>query len=175
MSKETNDVQPAQVKPRALDQLDRKILGALSVDATRSYADLSEFVGLSTAAIHERVKRMRLSGVIKGTRVAIEGALIGKSVLAFVHVEATGWGKTQALIGLGDLPEVEEIHSVTGDTSIILKVRVASSIAMEGFLWRLYRLEQVRTTRTYMVLSTHVERGVQSGITQDLEHGPHVI
>jgi len=57
---------------------------------------------------------------------------------------------------------------------MILKVRVESAEAMEGFLWLLYNSTGVRSTRTYVVLSTHLERGPQAEITAELSQGDHL-
>lgn len=161
-----------QRKPRAareLDDLDRRILGELSRDATQAYATISQVVGLSPPAVHERVKRLRASGAIKATVAQLDGPAVGKPLLAFIHVDTVGWGKTSAMMALGDWPEVEEIHSATGDTCLILKVRVASPLALEGLLSQLYDTKGVRGTRTYLTLSTHLERAVQAEVSTDLE------
>ncbi|CUH89029.1 Leucine-responsive regulatory protein [Phaeobacter sp. CECT 5382] len=154
-----------------MDELDRKILGELSCDATQSYATISSAVGLSAPAVHERVKRMRASGVIKATVAQIDGTAVGKPLLAFIHVDTVGWGKTGAMLALDAWPEVEEIHSATGDTCLILKVRVASPQALEGLLSQIYDVEGVRGTRTYVTLSTHLERSVQAEVSKDLSDG----
>lgn len=154
-----------------MDQLDRKILGELSRDASQSYAKISAAVGLSAPAVHERVKRLRASGVIKSTVAHLDGAAVGKPMLAFIHVDTEGWGKTGPMLALEDWPEVEEIHTATGDTCLILKVRVASPQALEGLLAQIYDVEGVRGTRTYMTLSTHLERSVQAEVSADLAEG----
>ena len=76
-----------------------------------------------------------------------------------MHVDSAGWGKTQSMLALADLPEVEEIHAVTGDTCLILKVRTQDTQALEELLAQIYAVEGVRGTRSYVVLSSHVERG----------------
>ncbi|GFE63614.1 Lrp/AsnC family transcriptional regulator [Litoreibacter roseus] len=174
MVEKTENIQKTAGRGRDLDAVDRRILGELAVDATQSFAALGETVGLSAPAVHERVKRLRKAKVIKDTVAVLDGAAVGKPLLAFVHLDTVGWGKTTELMELANLPEVEEIHSVTGDTGLILKVRVASSVALEGLLSRIYDLPAVRTTRTYMALSTRLERTPQAGITEDLTAGPHL-
>ncbi|CUJ33043.1 Lrp/AsnC family transcriptional regulator [Cognatishimia activa] len=174
MVKETDNLRQNPPRERPLDALDRKILGALARDASVSYAELGKDVGLSAPAVHERVKRLRRAGAIEKTMAQLNGAAVGKHFLAFVHVESSGWGKTKEVFELGELPEVEEIHSITGDSSLILKVRVENAQAMEGFLWRLYHKTGVRGTHTYVVLNTHMERGVQAEITHELTEGEHV-
>ncbi|HJR74383.1 MAG TPA: Lrp/AsnC family transcriptional regulator [Luteimonas sp.] len=167
MSRNTNAVRQNGSQPRDLDAFDRKILGVLVRDANVSYADLGEQIGLSAPAVHERVKRMRRSGVIRQTSVLIDPMAIGKSLVAFVHVDTRGWGKTPALLALEELPEVEEMHSVAGDTCMLLKVRTENSVALEGLLGRIYDVPGVIATRSYIVLSTHTERPVQPETTQD--------
>lgn len=167
--RETDGVRRGAGSARGLDAADRRISGALAGDATLSYAALSDRVGLSPAAVHERVRRLRAPGAIRGTTADLDGAAMGKPLLAFVHVDSAGWGKTAGLMAMRDLPEVEEMHSATGDTCVILKVRVASTQALEGLLARIYALEGVKGTKTYVALSTFLERGVQAEVTDALE------
>lgn len=173
-AEETDSIRPKTVTTRALDDMDRKILGALSRDAAQSFATLGAAVGLSAPAVHERVKRLRASGAIRGTVALLDGEKVGKPLLAFVHVDTVGWAKTRELVELCELPEIEEMHSSTGDTCLILKVRTASALALEGLLSRIYDLPGVRSTRTYVTLSTHLERPPRAEITDALEEGPHI-
>lgn len=169
----TETVREKSQETRQLDAFDRKILGELAEDAGLSYAELGNRVGLSAPAVHERVKRLRASGRIRATVAMLDGPATGKPFLAFVHVDSTGWGKTKDLLALSELPEVEEIHSVAGDACMLLKVRCASSRALEGLLARLYALPSVKATRSYVVLSTYLERTPQAGITEALEEAIH--
>ncbi|WP_186135109.1 Lrp/AsnC family transcriptional regulator [Burkholderia gladioli] len=163
MNEEKYDVRQNRDQAAPLDPIDRKLLGVLVEDATMSYAELGKRVALSAPAVHERVKRLRRSGVIRRTSVQISPQAIGRSLLAFVHVDTKGWGKTPELMKLSNCPEVEEIHSVAGDTSMLLKIRTEDARALEALLSSLYEIPGVSTTRTYVVLSTYLERSVQAG------------
>ncbi|WEX76262.1 Lrp/AsnC family transcriptional regulator [Sinorhizobium numidicum] len=165
MNSKTEDVQLNDRPARSLDAFDRKILGALTEDARLTYAEIGQAVGLSAPAVHERVKRLKAAGALIGTAARIDATSVGKPFLAFVHVDADGWGKSQRMMKLKAFPEVEEIHSVAGDTCVVLKVRTANAQAMEQFLSQLYVLPGVRGTRSFVVLSTYLERPVQAGIT----------
>lgn len=167
-NRKTDHIQPEPTSTRLLDRIDRKILGELAKEADISYAELGKRVNLSPPAVHERVKRLKSSGHIQQTVALLNGKLINKPLLAFVLVDTIGWGKTKELIELGKLPEVEEIHSVTGDTCMMLKVRLQNSEALEGLLGRLYDIPGVKGTRTYVVLSTYLERPTQAEITSKL-------
>jgi Lrp/AsnC family transcriptional regulator, leucine-responsive regulatory protein len=166
MAENTEDVQKSTELKRSLDAFDRKILGALISDARMSYAEIGSAVGLSAPAVHDRVKRLKASGVIAGMSASVDGALVGKPFLSFVHVDADGWGKSQRMMKLKSFPEVEEMHSVAGDTCVILKVRTANPLALEHFLAQLYVLPGVRSTKSFVVLSTFMERPVQAEVTE---------
>lgn len=166
MARNTDDVRQNLPSGHDVDAFDRKLLGVLVEDATISYAELGKRVGLSAPAVYERVKRLRRSGVIRRTTVLIDPSAMSKPLLAFIHVDTTGWGKTQALLAIQRFPEVEEIHSVTGDTCMLLKVRAENTKALEALLAHLYATPGVSATRSYIALSTQLERPVQPGITQ---------
>ena len=167
MNEKREAVQKNDQRDRPLDRLDRKLLALLTEDATLSYASLGESVGLSAPAVHERVKRLRRSGVLRRTVALVDAAALGKGLLAFVHVDTVGWGKTQELLSISAFPEVEEIHSVAGDTCMLLKVRTRDPQALEALLARLYATPGVKATRSYVVLSTYLERPAQAGVTED--------
>jgi len=166
MQEKTDAIRRIRGSDRGIDDMDRKLLGVLTDDATLSYAELGERIGLSAPAVHERVKRLKRSGIIRRIAAQIDAEAVGKPLLAFVHVDTRGWGKTPELIAIGDYPEVEEIHSVAGDTCMLLKVRARDTHALEGLLARLYATPGVVATRSYVVLSTYLERPPQAGITE---------
>jgi Lrp/AsnC family leucine-responsive transcriptional regulator len=146
-----------------LDAADRKLLGLLAEDATQSYAELGRALNLSPPAVHERVKRLKRDGVIKATVAALDGKKLGRPLLAFIHVDTSGWGKSQELMEMAELPEVEEIHSVAGDTCMLLKVRTRDTEALEALLRQIYDAPGVRGTRSYIALSSFLERGPLPG------------
>lgn len=167
MLQETDQVRTNKVPTRELDAADRRLLGVLTEDATVSYAELGQRAGISAPAAHERVKRLRRSGAIRRTAALINPRALGKSLLAFVHVNTRGWGKTPELLAISEFPEVEEIHSVAGDACMLLKVRTENTRALEGLLARIYDTPGVISTRSYVVLSTFLERPAQAGVTKE--------
>jgi Lrp/AsnC family transcriptional regulator, leucine-responsive regulatory protein len=159
MVENTDSVRRKPADPARLDETDRKLLGLLAEDSTRSYAELGGLLHLSAPAVHERAKRLKREGVIRATVALLDGAKIGRPLLAFVHVDTTSWDVTRQLLKLKELPEVEEIHTVTGDSAMVLKVRTHDTQSLEHFFERIYAIEGFKGTRSYIVLSTYLERG----------------
>lgn len=168
----TDNIQSGRGGEQLLNPMDRKILGALVEDATQSYAALATRVGLSAPAVHERVKRLRRHGLIKETVARLDGAKIGKPLLVFLHVETQNWGYSKAFEKLKQLPEIEELHSVTGGTSLILKVRLPNSTALESLLRQIHQFDSVVSTKSFVTLSTYKDSPVQAQDTEDWPEPP---
>jgi DNA-binding Lrp family transcriptional regulator len=158
-TQETNAIKQVRHQPAKLDDVDRKILTLLAQDSSRSYVELGEVLHLSAPAVHERVKRLKRDGVIKATVAKIDGCKVGRTLLAFVLVNTKNVLSTKRLLSLGDLPEIEEMHTVAGDSGVLLKVRVRETEGLEELLGKVQDIEGVDGTRSYIVLSTFVERG----------------
>ena len=145
-----------------MDDLDRILLSLLQQDATQPYTALASAVGLSTAATHERVRKLRDSGVIRRTTVDVDPAAVGRPVLAFVLVGSDAWiGEAATGEALRALPWVQEAHIVAGTSSLLLKVRTGSTEELQAVLRRIYDIDGVAGTQTVVVLETFFERQVQ--------------
>ncbi|MGW4152545.1 Lrp/AsnC family transcriptional regulator [Micromonospora chersina] len=142
-----------------MDDVDRKLLAALQHDATQSYAALAGQVGLSTGAVHERVRKLREQGVVRRTTVDVDPAAVGRGVLAFVLVEANAWmGDHPTRAALAALPEVVEAHVIAGPASLLVKIRVGTPEQLQASLRRLFQIEGVTGTQTVVVLESFFER-----------------
>ena len=148
-----------------MNEFDRKILRELVQDSGQTYSEMGRAVGLSAPAVFDRVKKMKAAGTITGTTAQLDGAKVGKPLLAFVHVNSDGWGKGPNMMMLRNFPEVEEIHSVAGDACVIIKVRTQDAQALENLLHIIYKIPGVHGTRSYIALSTYLERSIQADIT----------
>ncbi|GAA4936121.1 Lrp/AsnC family transcriptional regulator [Streptomyces coeruleoprunus] len=133
------------------------LLALLQQDATRSYASLGAAVGLSAGAAHDRVRKLRERGVIRGTRVDVEPAAVGRGVLAFVMVESTSWMGDSAE-AFAAVPEIQEAHVIAGSASVLVKVRTATTEQLQDVLRRLYAIDGVSGTQATVVLETFFER-----------------
>nr|WP_255618112.1 Lrp/AsnC ligand binding domain-containing protein [Aurantimonas sp. VKM B-3413] len=92
-------------------------------------------------------------------RGSLDAAKLRRPLLTFVHVDTTNWAVTRHLLARKELPEVEEIHTVTGESAMLLKVRTRDTQALEDLLERIHSIEGFKGTRSYIALSTYLERG----------------
>jgi Lrp/AsnC family transcriptional regulator, leucine-responsive regulatory protein len=140
-----------------VEDLDRRILTLLASDGRMSYTDLGKATGLSTSAVHQRVKRLEQRGLIKGYGATIDYDQVGKPLTAFISIRPIDPSQPDdSPERLRGVPEIESCWSVAGDESYILKVRVTTPVDLEDLLARIRSMANV-ATRTTIVLSTPYE------------------
>ena len=139
-----------------LDAKGRRILDLVQRDGKMSQAVIAKHVGLSTAAVNERLKKMEQSGVIRRFCALVDPKALGMQVTAFVEVFIDNpRHEAPFLRRILDLDEVQECHHITGEFSVLLKVRVRDMESLQRLIIsQLNGAVGVRQTRTVMVLST---------------------
>ena len=164
MEENTNILRRKRHPEAMIDDKDRKLLGLLSEDSSVSYVELGKQIHLSAPAVHERVKRLKADGVIERNTVKLNGSKIGRPFLAFIHVSLTGLGGRDRYATLAEHRDVEEIHSVAGDSCLLLKVRCQDASSLEDLLAQIRKPGDVTSTRSHVVLSSYLERGPQANL-----------
>lgn len=140
-----------------MEETDAEILRLLSRDGRMSFTDLAKQTGLSVSAVHSRVRRLEQRGVIRGYRAEIDPDALELALTAFVSVKPIDpSAPDDAPERLAGITAIEACHSVAGDESYILKVRVPTPTALELVLQEIRAAANV-STRTTVVLSTPYE------------------
>jgi Lrp/AsnC family transcriptional regulator len=119
-----------------VDELDRKILGELQVDAEQSLDEIARKVGSSKTPVWNRIKRMRDSGIITRTTAICNPEGLGLEACFFVLVRTSEHeigGEKRVLDVVRRRPEVLEAHRLAGDVDYILKVWVKNARAYDAF------------------------------------------
>lgn len=139
------------------DPVDSAIVAEVSRDARATLAQLSQRVGLSVSAVQARVRRLESSGVIVGYRAVVDPEAVGKPLSAFIEITPLDPAQPDdAPELLESLEAIEACHSIAGDASYMLFVRVESPRALEQLV-RDVRATASVNTRTTVVLQTFYE------------------
>jgi Lrp/AsnC family leucine-responsive transcriptional regulator len=140
-----------------MEDIDRQIVSLLAADGRMSFTDLGKETGLSTSAVHQRVRRLEKRKVIRGYRASIDPNALGLPLTAFVSIRAFDPStEDDAPRKLAKIEGIEACYSVAGEEAYILKVRVASPSALEALLSEIRSRAGV-STRTSVVLSVPFE------------------
>ena len=143
-----------------LDPIDRRILALLQDDAKIPQAKVARAVGLTAPSINERIRKLERAGYIRGYVALLDEKKLGQDVTAFVEVFIEQPRFEAGFIeAVSELDEVLECHHITGEFSLLLKVRVADMGAFRKLLIeKLNTVRGVRQTRTLIVLATAKEQ-----------------
>jgi Lrp/AsnC family leucine-responsive transcriptional regulator len=140
-----------------VEETDRQILRLLAADGRMSYTDLGKATGLSTSAVHQRVKRLEQRGLITGYGATINHDAAGRPLTAFISITPLDPSQPDDYPErLREVHEIESCWSVAGEESYILKIRVATPADLEELLATIRSKANV-STRTTIVLSTAYE------------------
>ncbi|MBY0551393.1 MAG: Lrp/AsnC family transcriptional regulator [Candidatus Obscuribacterales bacterium] len=142
----------------AHDELDLKILAALSEDSKQKYSDLAELLKLSAPAVHARVKKLEQTGVIASYGIKMDTAKLGLKLCAFIRITTEGMTCGEMVCELKGMTEIEELHSVAGEECLLAKVRTPDSESLSALLDRIRKVPGVRKTITSVVLTTYIDR-----------------
>jgi Lrp/AsnC family transcriptional regulator, leucine-responsive regulatory protein len=140
-----------------VEEINATIVSLLARDGRMSFTELARRTGLSVSAAQQRVRRLEQRGVIKGYGAIVSPEGIGLPLTAFVSIKPFDpAAPDDSPERLAHLTAIEACHSVAGDESYILKVRVASPGALEELLQEIRAAANV-STHTTIVLSTPFE------------------
>lgn len=144
-----------------MDDVDRRLLGLLQEDADRTYAELGEAVHLSAPATHERVRKLRASGVIRRTTIDVDPAALGRETLVFALVESESWcGNQETTDALMAITGIEAAYAVAGKACIMVKIRVDKPKSLQDVLRQIYAVDGAVGTESIVVLDTLFERPI---------------
>jgi Lrp/AsnC family transcriptional regulator, regulator for asnA, asnC and gidA len=147
---------PSTADVTVLDDMDRRIIEQLQKDGRKPYTQIASKVGLSEAAVRQRVQRLVESNVVQIVAVTDPRVLgFGRQALIALKVE----GDTRLVADvIASLPEVEYVVLTAGSHDILVEVVAEDDEHLLELLNRKIRMiEGVRDTETYMYLRIHKE------------------
>ncbi|MET7278379.1 Lrp/AsnC family transcriptional regulator [Kribbella sp. NPDC005582] len=125
-----------ETRSQVLDELNIRILEELSADPRLRTTELARRLGVSTPTVRERVTRLEESGVIRGYRLEIDPAALGRPVAAWVRLQP-GPGQVSRVAELAqNTPEVVECHRISGEDCFLLRIQIPSIDRLEELLDR---------------------------------------
>jgi len=142
-----------------MDKTDLQILQILQKKARIPNVEVSRAIGMAPSAVLERIKKLEAAGIIQGYEVRLNPEMFNCAMVACVHVmvsDPADFARTGR--ALAAIDQVQEVHYLSGEDSLMAKLRVADNKDLETVLHtRINSLDTVVSTRTHIVLSTFKE------------------
>ncbi|NNK88005.1 MAG: AsnC family transcriptional regulator [Flavobacteriaceae bacterium] len=146
-----------------IDGIDKKILRALMADARTPILEIARNVGVSGAAIHQRLRKLEKSGLLAGSKFVINPRILGYTTMAFVGIFLDkAANNPEAVKQLKRIPEVLECHYTTGDWSILIKVLCKDNEHLMHILNKeIQSISGVSRTETFISLQQQIDRQIK--------------
>jgi len=123
-----------------MDDIDKKILSLLQINADIPVAELSKKVNLSSTPCWLRINKLYKQGYIKKKVAVIDRSKINLSTVAFVQIRTSQHNMTRSkkfIEGVKEMDEVVEFYRLSGTTDYLLKVLVPSIDKFDAFYKKL--------------------------------------
>ncbi|MFT4832026.1 MAG: Lrp/AsnC family transcriptional regulator for asnA, asnC and gidA [Psychroserpens sp.] len=145
-----------------IDGIDKKILRFLMADARKPILEIARHIGISGAAIHQRLRKLEASGLIAGSKFIINPKVLGFTTMAYIGIYLDkAMSNPLAVKELEKIPEVLECHYTTGNWSILIKVLCRDNEHLMNVLNRdIQQIEGVSRTETFISLNQQIDRQI---------------
>ncbi len=145
------------------DGIDKIILKYLMEDARTPILSIAREIGISGAAIHQRLRKLEAAGLITGSKFIINPKVLGYKTLAFVGIFLDSANKySAAIIRLKEIPEVIESHYTTGNYAIFIKIMCKDNEHLMKLLnQEIQSIKGVARTETFISLDQQIDRQIK--------------
>ncbi|MBS0418604.1 MAG: Lrp/AsnC family transcriptional regulator [Proteobacteria bacterium] len=140
-----------------MDKLDRKILELLQKDGGLTAAELAERIGLSKAPCWRRIKRLQEDGVIKQSVALLDARSLNLGTTVFVTLKTANHSEAwfeRFVKAVRDIPEVVEIHRMSGDVDYLMRIVVPDIDAYDVVYKRLIAAVEFKDVSASFSLET---------------------
>ncbi len=146
-----------------IDGIDKEILRSLMEDARKPILQIANKIGISGAAIHQRLKKLEDAKVISGSQLIVNTRVLGYSTMAFVGVYLDkASSNSEAVKELKKIPEVLECHYTTGNWSILIKIICRDNEHLMNLLnKKIQPIAGVSRTETFISLDQQIDRQIE--------------
>ncbi|MGB6338446.1 MAG: Lrp/AsnC family transcriptional regulator [Candidatus Aminicenantaceae bacterium] len=136
-----------------IDELDKNILKALNKNARMSFRQVAKKLEISPATLHNKVKKLENSGVLKGYIPLIDTESLGYNLMAIIGLRVKQEKDIEVQKAISKLPQVGAIYEITGDWDLILICYFKGRKDLTHFLKKSLPLSNIERAITHLVLN----------------------
>ena len=144
-----------------IDNIDLKILNVLSKNAKMPYTEVAKKVFVSGGTVHVRMRKLEKMGVVRGTKLDIDYDKLGYNISSYmgIYLEKSFLYK-ETVKSLKKIPEIVEIHAITGQYTIFIKIICKDTSHFRNFLDTVHKVKGITRTETFMSFEETILEGL---------------
>ena len=140
-----------------MDKLDAKILDLLQQDGSLTAAEIADRVGLSKAPCWRRIQKLQQDGIIRQSVALLDARALNVGTTVFVTLKTGNHSEAwfeKFVCAVRDIPEVTEIHRMSGDVDYLIRIVVPDIDAYDVVYKRLISAVEFQDVSASFVLET---------------------
>ena len=138
--------------------MDQSLLDALAETTRPNVLELSRRLGVARNTVQARLDRLQASGTIAGYAPTVRLGSLGYGVLAFITIEISQGLGAPVIDGLAAIPEVLELHKITGPGDLLCRIVARSNDHLHDILERVLAVPGITRTTTTLTLGSPISR-----------------
>ncbi len=140
----------------AVDQVDAAILALFAEEPRIGVLEASRRLRLARGTVQARLDKLAARGVVIGWGPDVDTSQLGFPVTAFVTLEIAQSGHDDIGARLAEIPEVLEVHTITGNGDLLCRVVARSNADLQRVIDQVVSTDGVGRTSTVIALATQV-------------------
>jgi DNA-binding Lrp family transcriptional regulator len=157
--------------PTGVDALDARLIRTMCDTPRAGVMELTRQLGVARATVKLRLDKLQQRGIIRGFDPDLDLRAMGYEVLAFVSLEIAQGRLQDVANHLREIPEVLEIHSVTGPGDLHCRVAARTNDHLQHIVGRILEAQGINRTTTQIALTEQLRHRVLSIIDLVIDHG----
>ena len=145
-----------------LDGIDKEIVRMLMTNSRRPILEIAKKIGISGAAIHQRLRKLEKQNLIHSSSIKINSKILGFTTLAYIGIFLERATNNKIVVNqLKEIPEILECHYTTGDWSMLTKLLCRDNEDLMKILTKkIQTIKGVSRTETYISLEQQIDRQI---------------
>jgi DNA-binding Lrp family transcriptional regulator len=139
-----------------MDALEHEFVGRLGAVTRPNVLELSRRLGIARNTAQARLERLQGRGAVTGFGPIVDLGAMGFGVLAFTTLEIAQGGEAGVIAGLSRIPEVLEVHKVTGPGDLLCRLVARTNAHLHAVLEEMLATPGILRTTTALALTTPV-------------------
>jgi len=146
--------------PDTVDTVDAAILELFAAEPRIGVLEASRRLRLARGTVQARLDKLAARGIVTGWGPDVDAAALGFPVTAFVTLEIAQRGHDEIGGRLAGIPEVLEVHTITGSGDLLCRVVARSNADLQRVIDQVVATEGIGRTSTVIALATQVPHRV---------------
>ena len=145
-----------------LDGIDKEIVRMLMTNSRRPILEIAKKIGISGAAIHQRLRKLEKQNLIHSSSIKINSKILGFTTMAYIGIFLDRAANNKIVVNkLKEIPEILECHYTTGDWSMLTKLLCRDNEDLMKILTKkIQTIKGVSRTETYISLEQQIDRQI---------------